>query len=302
MINPNHICSEQQNWSAASNLLGGTPGTMNTQWTTALDIQGPELLSLFTSSPDKIELKFDEKLEPVLMLNPNIYVFEPVLNIGEVILTSPTTIEISLTQPMQPGIIYKLLPLTAIDCLGNPSMSEDTIVFGVVVPAEAGDVLINEILFNPASGGSRFIEIINPGQKFINLSTLAIGRITGTHNDIYPTGINEILAPGDIVVFSPDPSDIQSRYTVPNPLKLYASSLPSWDDKSDHAAIIAGGEIIDSFTYSSAWHHPAISDQNGVSLERISTASSTSSSSNWHSASSVSGNATPTVLTLSPLF
>ena len=131
-------------------------------------------------------------------------------------------------------------------------------------------------------------------QKFIDLSTLAIGRINSTHNDIYPTGINETLAPGEIAAFTPSPSDILLRYTVPNPARLYSSILPTWDDKSDHAAIIAGGEIIDSFTYSSSWHHPVISDQNGVSLERISTTAPTSLQSNWHSASSVSGYATPT--------
>jgi len=297
MLNPNHICSNQQNWSAPLNFQGGTPGTMNTQWTTSQDLQGPELLFLF-AAPNHIELVFDEKLEPILMLNPNIYVFEPELTIGGVTLTSPTTIEINLTQPLQAGINYKLLPLASIDCLGNPSMSEDTTVFGVVVPAEPGDVFINEILFNPATAGNRFIEIINPSQKFINLSTLAIGRITGTDSDIFPTGLNNILAPGDIVVFTQNPSDIQSRFTVPNPSKLYSvSSMPSWNDKSDHVALFSLGQtiqVIDSFTYSSSWHHPAISDQNGVSLERISTGSSTSSSSNWHSASSVSGNATPT--------
>ncbi len=294
MINPFHICSDQQNWRAASNLQGGTPGKVNTQWATTPDMEGPELISLFTSSPDVIVLRFDERIEPVLMLNPDLYSFEPALMISEIEIINPVTIQFTLSQPMQADVIYRLLPFTALDCLGNPAVQRDTIIFGVVAQAETGDVLINEILFNPGVGGSRFIEIINSSQKFIDFSTLAIGRINTTHNDIYPAGINEILAPGEIAVFTPDPSDILSRYVVPNPAKLYASTLPTWDDKTDHAAIIAGGEMIDSFTYSSSWHHPVISDKNGVSLERISTTAPTSSASNWHSASSVSGYATPT--------
>ena len=52
--------------------------------------------------------------------------------------------------------------------------------------------------------------------------------------------------------------------------------------------------MIDSFTYSASWHLPVIADQNGVSLERVSTSSPTTSQSTWHSASSVSGYGTPT--------
>ncbi len=294
MINPTHICSDQQNWSAASNLQGGTPGKVNTQWTTTPDTQGPGIISLFTATPSELVLKFDERLEPVLMLNPDLYVFEPTLSISQVVLTNPTTIQITLSQPLQENIVYRLIPFSAMDCLGNPATTQDTIAFGLVAPAQVGDVLINEILFNPATGGSRFIEIINASQKFIDLSTLAIGRLSSTHHDIYPTGINEILGPNEIAVFTPSTTDILSRYTVPNPVRLYSSLVPSWDDKTDNAAIIAGGVVIDSFTYFSTWHHPVISDQNGVSLERISTLSPTTISSNWHSASSVSGYATPT--------
>ncbi|MEO6133344.1 MAG: lamin tail domain-containing protein, partial [Saprospiraceae bacterium] len=294
MINPTHICSDEENWIASSDLKGGTPGAVNSQWSTTPDIEGPKIISLFTASPVSLELRFDEAIERGLMLNPNLYVFDPALNILQVQLINSTSVRITLAQPLQQNIIYHLLPFTSVDCLGNPASASDTIVFGLVAPVQPGDVLINEILFNPATGGSRFIEIINASQKFIDLSTLAIGRINADHNDIYPTGIHEILAPGEIAAFTPNPSDVLARYTVPNPTKLYSATLPTWDDKEDQASIIAGGIFIDSFTYSSTWHHPVISDQNGVSLERISITAPTSSPSTWHSASSVSGYATPT--------
>lgn len=294
MINPSHICNDGENWTAASNLLGGTPGQVNTKWSTTPDVDGPSIVSLFTASPDVLELRFDERIESILMLNPALYNFQPNLPISNVELVNATTVRITLMQSLQQNVIYHLLPFSAIDCLGNPGAGQDTIVFGLVAPVEKGEVLINEILFNPAVGGSRFVEIINTSQKFIDLSTLAIGRINATHHDIYPTGINEILAPGEIAAFTPDPSDILSRYVVPHPAKLYASTLPTWDDKEDQVSIISAGVYIDSLTYSSSWHHPVISDQNGVSLERISITAPTASASSWHSASSVSGYATPT--------
>ncbi len=294
MINPLFICAEGSNWNAASNLIGGTPGQVNSQWSTAYDVEGPSLISLFTPNTDEIELRFDEHIETGLMLNPALYVFEPALSIQEVELINDGAVRIVLAQSLQEGVIYHLLPVTAVDCIGNPKTGQDTIVFGLVASAAAGDVLINEILFNPGVGGSRFIEIINASQKFIDLSSLSIARVNALHNDIYPTHINEILAPGAIAAFTSDPSDIKARYTVPHPEKLYDAIIPTWDEDADQVSILSGGMYIDSFTYSADWHHPVISDQNGVSLERISITAPTSSRSTWHSASSVSGYATPT--------
>lgn len=112
--------------------------------------------------------------------------------------------------------------------------------------------------------------------------------------DIYPTGVQEVLGPGEIAAFTPNRQDILSRYTVPFPNKLYEADLPAWDDESDNVSLLANGVVIDSFTYSSDWHHPGIADQNGVSLERVSVEVATTTASNWHSASSLEGYATPT--------
>ena len=294
MRNPLHQCSDRTNWTAAQNLIGGTPGTVNSQWTTTADTDGPEFISLFVSTPDKIELRFSERLDAVLMENPSAYTILPATGISNVILINPTTVELSLSLPLEEGIIYQFLPFTSFDCLGNSAFLADTLIFGLTADPEPGDILINELLFNPASGGSRFIEVINVSQKFINLSSLAIGRISSAHNDILPTGVNEILDPGAIAVFTPEPSDILSRYEVPLPSKLFDATLPSWDDQTDNVSLLVNGIIIDSFTYFSSWHLPVIADQNGVSLERVSSSSATSSPSTWHSASSVSGYGTPT--------
>ncbi len=293
MINPKNVCSTIENWAASKNLSGGTPGSVNSQWTVKDDTSGPELVSFFTSGGSIIQLRFDEKLDDVLSTDINLFHFLPALPITDVILLNPTTIQIQLQQDLEENIIYKLLPLQVFDCIGNASGLTDTLTFGITAIPIPGDLLINEILFNPASGGSRFIELINISNKFIDLSTLSIGRLTDEPL-LYPTEVHEIMAPGEIVAFTPDREDILSRYTVPHPEKLYEASLPSWDEDNDHVAIISGGSVVDSFTYSADWHHPVISDENGVSLERISTNAPTSSSSTWHSASSLAGYATPT--------
>ena len=294
MINPLHQCSDIANWSAPVNLTGGTPGSVNTQWTITPDVSGPELVSLFTAGDDQIILRFDERLDALLMENPALYSIQPALALSQAVLNDANSIQLTLAAPIQAGVVYQLLPFITYDCLGNEGLTNDTITFGLTAAAEPGDVLINEIMFNPASGGARFLEIYNASQKFIDLSSLTIGRIRPGQQDLYPTGINEVLAPGQLCVFSPEPADILSRYQVPQPSRLFDAALPSWDDMSDNVSILSGGIVIDSLTYSSDWHLPVIADQNGVSLERVSAISPSTIPSNWHSASSVSGYGTPT--------
>ncbi len=294
MINPYHDCAGESNWTAANNLIGGTPGTQNSNWQTTPDTEGPNLVSVYASSPQTIELRFDERLDALLMENISAYVIQPIISVDDALLIDPSTLQLSLGSDLQPGIVYQLYPFDAYDCLGNSQLHQDTIKFGLIVDAVPGDLLINEILFNPASGGSRFIEVLNGSEKFINLNSLVIARLTATHQDLYATGLQEVLGPGEIAAFTPDPQDILTRYTVPVPSKLYKSSLPAWNDKADNVSLLVNGEVVDSLTYSSDWHHPVLADQNGVSLERVSLNVSSTVSDNWHSASSLSGYATPT--------
>lgn len=294
MINPTHICSDKENWSAAQNLTGGTPGQINTQWNESPDEQGPSFISLFTAAPDQLHLSFSERMDEDIMENPSTYTILPATTIASVQFIQPTVAELTLAAPLQEGVIYTLIPFQMFDCLGNSSLLPDTIVFGLTSTPEPGDILVNEILFNPQSGGSRFVEVVNVSQKFISLNTLAIARLHGAQTEIYPVSVNETLAPGQLAVFSPDPSDVDFRYEVPAPNRMFTSTLPSWDEDRDNVTILSGSVILDSLTYSSDWHLPVIADQNGVSLERVSVMSPSTLSHTWHSASSVSGYATPT--------
>ena len=294
MKNPFHSCSGESNWAAATKLNGGTPGEQNDPWETTPDTDGPTLNSVYASSSQTVELRFDERLDAGLMENPNNYSIQPTIAVTDAFLIDPTTVQLSLGNALQPGTVYSLVPFDAYDCLGNISSQADTVKFGLIVDAQPGDVYINEILFNPATGGSRFLEIINSSDKFINLHSLVIARLTSADQDLYATNLEEVLGPGEIAAFTPDPQDILSRYTVPNPNKLFKATLPSWDDKSDNVSILVNGVVLDSLTYSSDWHHPVIADQNGVSLERVSIDIPSTIADNWHSASSLSGYATPT--------
>lgn len=80
-----------------------------------------------------------------------------------------------------------------------------------------------------------------------------------------------------------------------NPQAMIAMSLTSLPDDEGNIAIVKNqGELLDVFYYNKNMHLPTLADQNGVSLERIDPSRSSQDFSNWTSAASIVGYATPT--------
>src|SRR4029079_9165617 len=107
------------------------------------DTEGPNLTSVYASTPQTIELRFDERLDAILMENPGSYTIQPALGVDAAVLVDPSTVQLSLTSPMQAGIVYRLYPFDGYDCLGNSKHHADTVQFGLIVDAQPGDVYIN---------------------------------------------------------------------------------------------------------------------------------------------------------------
>ncbi len=295
MRNPMARCAGADNWSASGHLSGGTPGRANALWEPEEDIQGPVLRSVFVEDQKHIVLIFDEALDGGLMTDADRYACTPPLAVASVETNNERSIVIHLVDSIQSGVLYTLSAYPAFDCLGNPSSEiSSPPTFGLPAIPGPGDLLINEILFDPVAGGSRFIEVLNTTDKFIDLRPLAIGRIRGTDIQLHAFGRQAMLAPGRLAVFTPDTADLRLRYFVPHPDALFQATLPSWDETSDNVTLAAQGMILDSLTYSRAWHHPSLRDPEGVSLERIAPYELSGMSSTWHSAAGTTGHATPT--------
>jgi hypothetical protein len=159
-------------------------------------------------------------------------------------------------------------------------------------------ILINEILFNPKSGGSDFVELYNQSGFNVDLSTLRLA----TRNDtlglksIYPLSTKRIDFPNQsYFVFTKDSLDLATNYWVPTPgLIITMKNFPTYSDDGGRVVLLNDSlEVIDEFAYNKSMHSKFIADQNGVSLERLSFEGETNSPENWHSASSVAGFATP---------
>jgi hypothetical protein len=161
-----------------------------------------------------------------------------------------------------------------------------------------GDLVINEILFNPNIGGSDFLELINVSNKFIDIEGLEIdNRLKNKQKKIFNEHL--VLAKGDYVCLTPDSNDILNDYFLPDSIELFQSKLPGFDDDMGNVLIsyfdTLNNEqiVIDSFTYSEDMHSTFVTDKEGVSLERINPNGSTNDRFNWSSCSTQIGGATP---------
>ncbi|MBA4055678.1 MAG: hypothetical protein C0490_13265, partial [Marivirga sp.] len=299
LIDPENLCSESENWIISEHPDGGTPGNQNSVFSNKPDLTGPLLISAIPITSSLLQLTFNEKLDRNLP-TANDFNLEPSIGIAEVSFSdaSLTKLSLSLLREIQPALVYSVTAKMIYDCSGNSiNTNVNHAEFGLPQTANQGDILINEILFNPRPLGNDFVEIVNVSSKFINLKNWSLANIqsgspanteTITYDDF-------LLKPGGYLVLTEDIDVVMSDY--PSLLVgnvLIVEDLPSLND--DVGSVLVGDEsqqVIDSFRYTDDLHSIFIDDTEGVSLERISFSRPTNEDQNWKSASSAAGFATP---------
>jgi hypothetical protein len=209
----------------------------------------------------------------------------------------PNEAILTLENAMTKGKIYNLsVPILVKDCIGNISIST---YFQVALPEVAApkDIVINEILFNPKTNGYDFVELYNRSDKAINLSGLIIENKIASSLPQEITS-NYLLLPKNYVVISENVENIKLNYDVKNQKGLLQNALPSFADDEGNVTLYRpdapGKKVIDVLNYNESWHYGLLQSQSGVSLERLNPDLPTQDSTNWHSAASVAGFATPT--------
>ncbi|HMQ48569.1 MAG TPA: lamin tail domain-containing protein [Saprospiraceae bacterium] len=286
------------NWRASNNSLGGTPAQANSWLGETPDANGPNLIGVAVNNDQEVLLQFDETLDISSAEALDNYNFSPPLAIAAAFLQLPESnaVILVLEAPLASGTAYDLTIGAAItDCLGNERLADTSVLVGLPEPILAGDLVINEVLFNPEVGGEDFVELYNRSAKIFNLNTLVIANTQKETGDtIKQVKTDFLLFPGEYVVITDEPDDILQRYVVQNPSALLSNDLPTLEAESGNVTIRYQGTVIDAFDYDADFHYPLLSSERGVSLERISFDAATQGAGNWHSAASSVGYATPT--------
>jgi hypothetical protein len=282
-------------WRASLDPAGGTPGRENSILGMPADESAPELRE-FTVEGQEIILVFNEPIFPD-QLDPSLVSFDgPPLTALEVF--EPNELSIFLSSALPEGSVFTLTLFTQYqDCAGNRPTEPLVLQLANPVPPAPGEVVINEILFNPASGGSDYVELYNCSDKVFQIEgwVLSNEQSTSTTSASREISARRLFLPGEHLTFTANPDAVREQYREVDPALLVDNSMPSLpDDEGNLTVTSAEGEVLDAFDYRDDLHSQLLGPDDGVSLERLRYKGNTQEDGNWFSAASTEGFGTPT--------
>lgn len=293
-IDTENLCGENENWTASQSTSGGTPCSLNSVAGSMPDTRAPRALRTFPLTDSTLCVVFDEALHPQSFIHLNPYrLVPPGLTPDSIQPVGMLNKMACLKFPFafDSSVIYRLEINTITDCVNNAADSA-SLRFALPHTADSFAVVLNELLFNPATGGSDYVELYNRGTKVLNLADLMLARrdtASGELFEAYPASYQGfLLFPGDYVALTPDSAQVAADYHSTNPDAIKSvRSLPSLPDEEGNLMIINKiFEIIDEVNYTENWHFALLRSTDGVSLERMDYDHPTQLASNWHSAAS----------------
>jgi hypothetical protein len=297
-INPEDPCSDITDWKASNSSNGGTPGSINSVYDITADIQTPTITQIIASAPSLIEVFFNEGMDPTSLTN-SIVITSPTLTIQNKFFSGdyPTSLSINFNEVLVGSQTYQIELQNIADCWMNSIDLSET--FALAETAVKGDVIINEIMFDPLTGGSDWVELYNNSDKLVDLYEWQLAKISDgviSNNDIIEQ--HYLLEPGDYVVLTENVSHITQNYTASVLGKFIETGVPSYNNDSSTVYLLDNqifppNNVIDKVSYIDDWHFKLLDDTKGKSLERIDPNGVSDDKNNWHTAAEAIGFATP---------
>ena len=293
LINPNDPCSDEENWRASDASIGGTPGAQNSVYNISADVEAPNVSLWLALAPNFLEIHFSEGMDSTTLANA-IFTFSPTLTVQNrfILGANPNVMTLQFNETLTPSIVYDVVLSNIGDCWLNYSNVNGK--FALPDVPLKGEVVINEILQNPLTGGQDWIELYNNSDKIFNLKDWQFANYDNdTIDNFKSVQENYFLFPRDYAVLGKDSNFVKANYPASVPGKFIYSELPSYNNDSGSVYLIFNSEIINKVSYLDAWHFDLLDNTDGVSLERIDPNGESSSAFNWHSAAEEVGFATP---------
>ena len=299
MIDTGFPFFDKGNWIASVSKTGGTPGSVNSVSNSNPDITFSGIENVFPDDSISIRLRFSEPVFSLQEMISSIKTGEK--GIKSISPIDPLMREFSFVpeEPLQENRIYQLKVSEDIFDFAGNRMQKDDFEFGLTEPAIEGDVLFNELLFNPLPGDPDYLELFNCSEKIIDASRLqlvSVNDATGNKSAMVPVSDEgRCFLPGGYLAVTTDTKKILQRYFSADADHLFtAVTLPSMPDDKGHL-ILYNRELepLDEFLYNDGMHYSLISDHEGVALEKINPRNKSGETTNWHSATGTSGWGTP---------
>jgi hypothetical protein len=292
-INPNDPCTDITDWRASISSTGGTPGAVNSVLDLTADTGLPSFVQLIASAPNYLEIEFSEGMDSLSLMNA-VFSFQPSLTIQNqyVLSAFPTSSVLQFVEDLQPSQVYTIEMENVADCWLNSTTLLGQFALPDVI--EVGDLIINEILSDPVTGGSDYVELYNNSSKLLDMKDLIVANYDdGTIGNQKNIPTHFLLYPDSYVVLTEDSVQLKQQYAAAIPGRYIEMDLPSWNNDSGTVYILNNLTLLDKVSYTDDWHFRLLDNLDGKSLERIDPNGASDSKENWHTAAESIGFGTP---------
>ncbi|MBN2861993.1 MAG: lamin tail domain-containing protein [Bacteroidales bacterium] len=299
IIDTDYPFFEKGNWEASSSKQGGTPGKVNSASRYNPDHLFYGIENAFPEDSITIYLEFSEYVADLPESGDLVSLGEE--KISAIISADPLRrrFMIKTNEMLRQRTIYELSISRSLTDFSGNIITRGIFRFGVPEKAERGDISFNELLFNPFPDEPDYLELYNCSEKTIDASQfylVSINTSNGDTSDIrYVSDEQRCIIPGSFYAVTTDPNKVLARYFSSDPEAVFwTSSLPSMPNDKGHILLLNREmDLIDEVSYSEKMHYSLLSDNEGVSLEKIRPCMVSDESMNWHSASESAGWGTP---------
>ncbi len=292
-INPNDPCSDFSDWAASNSVLGGTPGLENSIFDITPDTDLPQIDQMVALAPNYVEVYFTEGMDSLSLVNSNITTNPSLTILNTYVLEAyPSMFTIQFVENLSNSQVYSMQLEDVADCWMNIATLNGE--FALPETPEPGDVVINEILFDPLTGGSDWVELYNNSNKLIDLYQMELANFDDdTIGGNAMIDVHFLLYPGEYVVITEDENQIIQNYPSAVVGRFVTSDVPSLTNDSSTVYLIDGLTVIDRVAYTADWHFQLLDNTDGKSLERIDPDGLSTDANNWHTAAEAIGFGTP---------
>lgn len=255
--------------------IGGSPGTISSlPKTTAFTIQTTVL------SASEVNIQMNAK---VSILGTSFYASMGIMHAISNGYAYGTSYTFDLNQALETGNAYSFLLDSIHTCRNQVKRINTEIQIIYPKPIERNDVFVNEVLYNPNSGGVDFIELYNPTSKFIQLQNGHFYNQANTTLQHVFLSENKIIEPFGFVVLTSDTAILKNQYSntaSENAFQLiHFLSLP--DTGGQLIWLNQNGDTLDHVCYGDAYQNPLHRNSEGYSLEKIYSSAPNFYAANW---------------------
>lgn len=274
------------NWQASKQATGGSPGQENEWENSSCSPHDLQLKYLLYHQPDSVELQLDQSLEKFQL--PQLLQLKSNLEIESMEVGFGNRLQIKFKGEIRANSYLHLSNLK-----GNESESPSQIKIELSPPISAtnAEIYITELLAQPQDEQEEYIELLNLSAGPIRLNELRIGKYDSLFAQIQdPKPISDLP-----LYWPPNSRLLLSSYEMPSECTAICleAKIPSMGNSSGSIAVSdASLNLIDSLLYEDDWHHPYLSNLDGVALEKIHS-TGPNEKSNWRSASSTDNYGSP---------